>query len=393
MYKERFENVFRVARRITSSLNIGDILESIRDECKITIPQLQEMCLLLLDPEAQHYTRPLHCAMEPENINCQLCKRGRTTIQNALTKPGQVLCFVPGPDGNQLLPEGAPIEGLCEIVLPIYEENEPLAVFEAVAKEGCTLGEKELTLLTDLGELVTNVLRNARQHRRISQEKLTLDRILNQLRPFVPSTVQKILEKNPDAPFSEVTDVDVTILFLDIAGYTHISEHLTQEKVNFIIEKYFSSFLDILYTYGGDINETAGDGLMVIFQGAAKEHATNAARSALEIRRRTMEINQELEKRFQPVQINMGINSGEASLGMRRFQGSSGTRMTFTASGPVTNLAARIAAAAKDGDILIGSETASRIRTEVILFDRGAMVFKNVAKPVKVFSLIRPADN
>jgi class 3 adenylate cyclase len=78
---------------------------------------------------------------------------------------------------------------------------------------------------------------------------------------------------------------------------------------------------------------------------------------------------------------------------MRRFQGSSGTRMTFTASGPVTNLAARIASSAKDGDILIGSETASRIRNEVILFDRGAMVFKNIAKPVKVFSLIRPADN
>ncbi len=393
MYKERFENVFRVARRITSSLNIADILESIRDECKTTIPHLQEMCLLLLDSEAQHYTRPLHCAMEPENINCQLCKRGRKTVQNALAKPARALCFLPSPDGNRLLPEGVPIEGLCEIVLPIYEENDPLAVLVAVAKEGCSLGEKEFILLNDLAELVTNVLKNARQHRKISQEKLTLDRILNQLRPFVPATVQKILEKDPDAHSLDTTDVDVTILFLDMAGYTHISEYLTQEKVNFIIEKYFSSFLDVLYAYNGDINETAGDGLMVIFQGAGKEHAINAARAALEIRRRTVEINQELEKRFQPVQVNMGINSGEASLGMRRFQGSSGTRMTFTASGPVTNLAARIASSAKDGDILIGPETASRIKDEIIMFDRGAMTFKNIAQPVKVFSLIRPADN
>ena len=52
MYKERFENVFRVARRITSSLNIADILESIRDECKTSIPDLQEMCLLLLGNSA-----------------------------------------------------------------------------------------------------------------------------------------------------------------------------------------------------------------------------------------------------------------------------------------------------------------------------------------------------
>ena len=73
--------------------------------------------------------------------------------------PARALCFLPSPDGNRLLPEGAPIEGLCEIVLPIYEENEPLAVLEAVAKEGCSLGEKEFILLNDLAELVTNVLK------------------------------------------------------------------------------------------------------------------------------------------------------------------------------------------------------------------------------------------
>ena len=147
--------------------------------------------------------------MEPENINCQLCKRGRTTVQKALAKPSERSVSCPAPDGNQLLPEGAPIEGLCEIVLPIYEENEPLAVLEAVAKEGCSLGEKEFILLNDLAELVTNVLKNARQHMKISQEKLTLDRILSQLRPFVPATVQKILEKDPDAPSLDKTDVDV----------------------------------------------------------------------------------------------------------------------------------------------------------------------------------------
>ena len=348
---------------------------------------------MLVDSEAQHYTRPLHCSMKTENINCQFCKKGRNTILKALDGPARTLCFVPGPDGSKLLPEGAPAEGLCEIVLPIYEGNEPLAVLEAVAKEGSSLGERELTLLNDLAELVANVLKNARNHWKISQEKLTLDRILERLRPFVPATVQKILEKDPETPALDKTEMDVTILFLDVAGYTRISEYLTQEKVNFIIEKYFSSFLDALYTHGGDINETAGDGLMAIFQGDRQKHAFNAARAALEIRRKTMEINQELEKRFQPLQINMGINSGEASLGMRRFQGAAGTRMTFTASGPVTNLAARIASAATDGDILIGSETANRIREEIILFDRGAMVFKNIAKPVKVFSLVRPTDN
>ena len=54
MYKERFENVFRVAQKLTSSLNIGGVLELIRDEARATLPQLQEVCLLVIDPEAQN---------------------------------------------------------------------------------------------------------------------------------------------------------------------------------------------------------------------------------------------------------------------------------------------------------------------------------------------------
>ena len=251
------------------------------------------------------------------------------------------------------------------------------------------MGHKHFLLLKDLVQLASNVIKNARNHWRMSQEKLTVDRILDHLRPFVPSTVQKIVEKDPAAPDLEKKDVDATVLFLDVAGYTSISETQSRDKVTFIIEKYFSSFLDLIYDHGGDINETAGDGLMVIFQGEPKKTALAAVKAALEIRKKTMEINEELKNRFLPVEINMGINSGTAAVGMSRFTGISGTRMTFTATGPVTNVAARIASAAKHGDILVGPETARRVAEDVELFDRGLMNFKNVSEPVQVFSLVR----
>jgi len=181
----------------------------------------------------------------------------------------------------------------------------------------------------------------------------------------------------------------VSVLFLDVAGYTCISETHTREKVNFIIEKYFSNFLDIISNHDGDINETAGDGLMSIFQGPAERNALSAVTSALEIRAKTLEINEELKNRFQPIEINMGINSGIASVGMTRFQGKTDTRMTFSATGPVTNLAARIAAAARHGDILVGPDTADRVKSRTELHDRGLVEFKNVKDPVRVFSLVR----
>ena len=251
------------------------------------------------------------------------------------------------------------------------------------------MSQNHFLLLKDLVQLASNVIRNARNHWKMSQEKLTVDRILHHLRPFVPSTVQKIVEKDPAAPNLEKKDIDVTVLFLDIAGYTSISETQSRDKVTFIIEKYFSSFLDLIYDHGGDINETAGDGLMVIFQGEPDKTGLSAVKAALEIRNKTMEINEELKNRFLPVEINMGINSGTAAVGMSRFEGTSGTRMTFTATGPVTNLAARIASAAKQGDILVGTETAARVAGNVQLFDRGLMNFKNVSEPVQVFSLVR----
>ena len=388
MYKQRFENLFRVALKITSSLNISDILETLRDEAKVSIPHLQEACLLLVDPEAANYTRPLHCAMSKSSINCQLCKRGRSTITASIDNPAPYLCMISGESGSEILSSSIPIGGLSEVAIPVYHEGKPLAVLNAVAGENTPITEQDLVLLKDLTDLASNVITNARSHWQMSKQKMTLDRILGHLRPFVPQTVQNIVEKNPDAPLLDKIETEITVLFLDVAGYTKISESLNQDQVNFIIEKYFSSFLDILYEHSGDINETAGDGLMVIFQGDPGETAINAARAALAIRRRTNEINEELSGRFQPIDINMGINSGVAAVGMSRFQGKAGTRMTFTASGPVTNLAARIASAATNGDILVGPETVARIGNRIVFYDRGLMRFKNVSAETQVYSLL-----
>ena len=144
MYKERFENVFRVAQKLTSSLNIGEVLEMIRDEARATLPQLQEVCLLVIDPEAQYYTRPLHCAVEKQRINCQLCKRGRGTVDSALGQASSAVCFLPDELGGHLVADGFPPDGFSEIVFPIYEGDKPLAVLDAIARPGSRLRRERL---------------------------------------------------------------------------------------------------------------------------------------------------------------------------------------------------------------------------------------------------------
>jgi len=69
---------------------------------------------------------------------------------------------------------------------------------------------------------------------------------------------------------------------------------------------------------------------------------------------------------------------------------SAGARWTFTASGPVTNVAARIAAQAQGGEVLASAATAERIQNEFVLENAGERMLKNVAAPVLLFRLVLP---
>lgn len=236
-------------------------------------------------------------------------------------------------------------------------------------------------------------LATALAHLQESRQRLELlEQLKGELAKFVPESVKQLLERNPDATELEKKTVEVSVLFLDIAGYTRLSEQLEPRKLNQLVQTYFSSFLEIIQAHHGDINETAGDGLMVIFQAgrAATDHALNATRAAFAIRQRTAGLNEEYGGIFPAIQLHMGINTGEALVGATKLGGAAGQRWTFTATGPTTNVAARLAGSAAGGEIVVGPETAARIRQHFVLEALGERSFKNVSRPVAVFRVIPP---
>lgn len=215
-----------------------------------------------------------------------------------------------------------------------------------------------------------------------------LEAIKNQMAKFVPRTVKNLIEKNPDIDM-EKQDKDVSILFLDIKGCTHLCERMSQTDMNYLIERYFSAFLDDIHRYQGDVNETMGDGLMAIYQDEDKvENALNATRSALAILVTTRLINQELEGKFVPITINIGVSSGIASVGSTKFTGITGDRWTYTASGPITNLSSRLCSDAEEEAILIDEETADRINRFIEVREGGEKSFKNMSRAVRVFMIV-----
>lgn len=216
-----------------------------------------------------------------------------------------------------------------------------------------------------------------------------LENIKNQLGKYVPVSVKNYIENNPDNPDLKKENIDVTVLFIDIAGYSKMSEKMNQAEVNYIIQTYFSSFLDVISKNEGDINETAGDGCMVIFQNPEhNRHAINAVRSAITIQEQTDKLNLEHFGRFEPIRVNIGINSGSCSVGSTKYKGITSTRYTFTASGSVTNLAARILSKANNGEILVGSTTYERVNDKFNLIFMGNFELKNISTPQPIYKIL-----
>ncbi len=217
---------------------------------------------------------------------------------------------------------------------------------------------------------------------------LFLERIKHGLDRFVPESVRHAIEADPDAPLNRVAK-DVTVMFLDIEGYSRLSETLPRATLSGIVERYFSMFIGPIRAEGGEINETAGDGLMIIFQaGTRAEHAAAAVRAALVVRERTNRANRGTLGEHPAIVINIGIGSGECDVGAVRFQGPAGERWTFTAAGPPTNLAARLGAYATGGRIVIERETANRLPGDFRLRGLGLLSLKNIAEPVEAWEVI-----
>lgn len=206
---------------------------------------------------------------------------------------------------------------------------------------------------------------------------------------FVPETVRRLIVANAETPDLSMHECDVSVLFLDISRYCHLSQQLSPRALNTLVEQYFSLFLDRIHEAGGDINEIAGDGFMAIFQDAdPREHVVRAVETSFALLAATAALN--VANSEQPLAVHMGLNSGVALVGLTRLEGLHRTRWTFTARGAMTNLAARLVTLAKPGQILIGPETARRLGSHYAIQKLGYKRLKNLARPIAVYCLPSP---
>jgi class 3 adenylate cyclase len=381
---ERLAIVKRLSRRLASTLEVNHVLEGFRNEVREALSQAMEVCALLLDPEAANYTRPLQCALYNRPVNCQSCKRNRAAVRKALNRRKAVVISQVEPIART---DGTEVETGPEMAAPVFVNDDIVAVIQAVFQPGTEITNKDFLIVKDVSELAAHAILNAKMHWRATQEKVRLGQTLANLAPFVPQTVRSVAESSPGEFELERRKREVTVLFLDLEGYTKLYSDMSEAEVVRLVERLFSRFIDPIHRSGGEINETAGDGLMIIFENkGAAEDAAAAVQAALDIQAviGRMESPAGFDK---PVVFNMGIASGTALVGASRFVGDLSARMTYTASGQVTNLAARLSDLAKGGDILISSQTKELIKGLWPVHHRGLEAIKGFDDAISVYSI------
>ncbi len=285
------------------------------------------------------------------------------------------------------------------LCIPIQNrKGQRVGVIQALNKVKGAFIDQDIQVLHALSHYMAIALENAALYRDVKQyskqleETLvrieTLNRVKSELTKFVPHSVQKLIEDRPEGIPLEKEAREVSVLFIDIAGFASLTERYDHRLVNDMVERYFSAYLDCIQAVGGEVNETAGDGLMVIFDSnTVKEHAFAALRAGRAIVEENHRLNREAHYPWGGVKLHLGVNSGKALVGCTRIVSPAGDRYTYTASGLVTVLAARIAALSSGGDLYCGEETYRRISNRCSATHLGKKVLKNVAESADVYAI------
>lgn len=183
--------------------------------------------------------------------------------------------------------------------------------------------------------------------------------------------------------------VYATVLFADIVGFTSMSEDMSPEDVNTLLNEYFT-YVDLAaHAYQGHIDKFMGDCAMVVFgiPEEDEEQTFHAISCALLIQELTQHLNDErTEKGLPSVKFRIGINSGMMLAGNM----GSKDRMEYTVVGDAVNLASRLSSAASGGEIIISAETQSQFDDtgEFILKKYDTIEVRGKSEPVVTYNVV-----
>jgi adenylate cyclase len=220
----------------------------------------------------------------------------------------------------------------------------------------------------------------------VKQLKSTLQAIKenNILKMYVDETVLKFMSTREYESSLMVNEtVEATVAFIDICGFTSITENEPADLVVKLLNNYFDVMVKEIIAQQGFVDKFIGDAIMAVFRG--NYHLDRAIEACLAVKKQIANLPQQLGISFSP-QVSIGVNCGEVISG--NIGSANLRRLDYTVIGDVVNTAQRLQAVAQAGQIIINEASYQKIKDSFNCKKIGEKSLKNKAAPSIVYEVL-----
>jgi len=219
---------------------------------------------------------------------------------------------------------------------------------------------------------------------RVNEQVSQLERLGRLKRFFSPQLAELIVAGDTADPLKSHRQ-EITVVFLDLRGFTAFAETAEPEEVMGVLREYHAAMGQLVMEHEGTLERFTGDGMMIFFNDPVPipNAPERALRMAVAMRERVAEMAVKWRKRGFELDFGVGVAQGYATIGAIGFEG----RYDYGAIGTVTNLAARLCGEAKPGQILISQRLAGVLEELAQVELIGDLSLKGFHRPVPAFSV------
>jgi adenylate cyclase len=178
--------------------------------------------------------------------------------------------------------------------------------------------------------------------------------------------------------------IEATVLFIDICGFTSISENAPADTVVTMVNSYFDEMVKEIMEHDGFIDKFIGDAIMAVFKN--EYHLDRAIDAALAVRRKINSLPALGDQLQYKPKVSIGLKSGEMISG--NIGSVSLKRLDYTVIGDTVNTAARLQDSAQENQIIISENCYEKVKESFKCEKVGSISMKNKAKPLTVYNVL-----